>query len=123
MASTRNKNTQENYRLEQSQLREHRDFIIYSNAANGNAYTPNLPGFGLGGARIARSNLSHNSEDIESYLRGIGSTNLEDDSFVRNFTPYHKKYATATIVDQADDLIMPVPLIVETNHRPGWMRS
>jgi hypothetical protein len=74
MASTRNRNTQGDYNLQQFQNNGIMNFNTY------NSYgvpTPTyFPGNGLLHGRFASENLSNNSCDIESMLRGIGSTNL-----------------------------------------------
>lgn len=74
MSSTRNKNTRGDYILEQRQN-------LYIGGYNTNIdsarpETTYFAGDGLIMGRIAPTNLSFNSIDIESQLYGIGSTNL-----------------------------------------------
>ena len=75
MASTRDINSTENYKLEQRALDNISNNISYNNAPNGHAYNPALPVSYMAG-RMPADNFSHNPIDIESVLFGIGSTNL-----------------------------------------------
>ena len=61
MASTRDKNSKGNYKLEQTQLDNIRDNLGYYNSPNGHAVNSAFP-----------------EHYIESSLFGIGSTNLEE---------------------------------------------
>lgn len=74
MASTRNKNTIENYRLEQSQYTN--AFIRNVDVQVGVHEHTTLAGIGLLQPAIPRQIISNNAVDTESYLRGIGATNL-----------------------------------------------
>ena len=73
MASTRDRNTAGNYRMEQS---ANTGFVGWNTKLHESvAYHP---GDGLGPARTARSALATNACDIESQLFGIGSANMEN---------------------------------------------
>ena len=73
MASTRDKNTAGNYRMEQT---SNTSFVQWNTSAHDTmAYHP---GDGLGAAKTARTALASNACDIESQLFGIGSTYLEN---------------------------------------------
>jgi len=74
MASTRNHNSSGNYTLEQYSLQKGRDFLTYLPASV--APETMFPGNGLLTGRYANVLLAQNSADIESYLYGIGSTDL-----------------------------------------------
>jgi hypothetical protein len=74
MASTRNKNTRGNYALELNRSIHTQDYLL--NKEYGVAKQTNQPGNGLGGAHLPRQEMSANPIEIESFLRGIGSTNL-----------------------------------------------
>ena len=76
MASTRNKNTLGYYQLEQIALRQQADYLTYLHSSSGKAEQTMLPGNGLLSGRLAPTELCNNSTDIESYLYGIGTTNL-----------------------------------------------
>lgn len=74
MASTRNKNTNGDYILEQRQNLYIDEYNRYIESVR--PKTTYFAGDGLIMGRIAPTNLSFNSIDIESQLYGIGSTNL-----------------------------------------------
>jgi len=76
MASTRNKNSAGDYKLEQGQNSEIFEYSAYTNSAYGQPLTSHFAGDGLIMGRMAASTLSTNNVDIESQLYGIGSTNL-----------------------------------------------
>jgi hypothetical protein len=76
MSSTNNKNYLENYYLEQIALKKQAEYHLFKNSPNGEAFTTYLPGNGILPARIAPSPFTDFSCDIESFLYGIGSTNL-----------------------------------------------
>lgn len=119
MASTSNKNTPGNYALEQ-RMNQHIDtYRTYLHSAAGEAYTNHLPGNGLLPASNARSHLCGNYCDIESQLRGIGSTNL-----VNPQVPFKPQYHTLDSLSIMTKLpvLLPEPLVVETNHRPGYLQ-
>ncbi len=118
MSSTRNKNTIENYRMEQRALESARSNLLYEHSSNGNAFEPLLPGDGLLGARIAHTNLSHNAVDVESFLYGIGSTNLvqpQDPVSLQS-----KNLRTLEIVDRRLPVFIPEPLVIEHGQRPNF---
>ena len=72
MTSTRDKNSNGNYCLEQRSLENIRNNLAYYNGPNGHAVNPALPESYLGG-RMPSDNLAYNPTDIESVLFGIGS--------------------------------------------------
>ena len=75
MASTRNKNTLGDYRLEQQNKEHHKDFFIHGMARPINEPNPtHMMNYGS----KSRDALSNNAVDIESALFGVGSTNLVD---------------------------------------------
>ena len=76
MASTRNKNSPGNYELEQRGMALQKDYALFENGSGAKAHTMNFPGHGLLTGRYAPSSLSQNACDIESFLYGIGSSNL-----------------------------------------------
>ena len=76
MSSTRNKNTEGNYNLQQGQYEESRNYTSYEYGYAGKAYCPALPCVGITPSHMARETFSFNSVDIESSLYGINSTNL-----------------------------------------------
>jgi len=74
MASTRNKNTKSDYCLEQKQNRVANEYTMNSmkRFSNNNS----MPEFGIFVSHMPNTVMSRNAVDIESSLRGIGSTNL-----------------------------------------------
>ena len=115
MASTRNKNTPGNYAAEQWSLDQQVLYRDYVHAGNGRPVETMFSGDGLLMGRIAHTELSTNSVDIESFLYGVGSTNL--------VTPLPPVYASLTpvkslsVIDRIS-LIMPENLAIEPNQRP-----
>lgn len=115
MSSTRNKNTPENYYLEQrdySLVDNYRHFI---NSSYGNAYSNAIPCLGIIPSHMPIDTLSYNSIEIESYLKGIGSTNL-----VKKQAHINPKLKYIPVISYFDriPLIMPEPLVIETTQRP-----
>lgn len=115
MASTRNRNTAINYKLEQLKNMNNESYNLYKHSSYGNAYTTNLPGNGFGGSYINAENLSNNSVDIESFLRGIGTTNLVEGPIT--LTPKLNNLKSVNIYEN-NEVIMPLPLI--TNPERPW---
>lgn len=115
MASTRSKNTQGNYCLEQKQYSNSRNYTEYKYSQYGQAYDTKLPGLGLLPAQIPWNNLSENYADIESFLFGIDSTNLVNPRSC--LKPELKSLETANIY-KAPNIYLPEPLIVSKNNRP-----
>ena len=76
MASTRNKNTQSDYCLQQRSYAQSRNWIDYKYGSYGPAYKPAIPCLGITPSHMSRNTLSYNQVQIESALFGINSTNL-----------------------------------------------
>lgn len=77
MASTRNINMPGNYALEQKTNQLFRDITSYKYGPNGQAYRCGIPDGGSAiPSNMSRDSLSYNPVDIETMLRGTGSTNL-----------------------------------------------
>ena len=117
MASTRNRNTQGNYKAEQWSLEQNRVHQSYIHGANGQAITTHYAGNGLLGSWMPRTELAHNPVDIESSLYGIGSTNLVEPK--EETVPEFKPVDTLSIAERIP-LLIPKPLYVEANQRPLW---
>jgi|TARA_B100000035_G_scaffold294256_1_gene284377 hypothetical protein len=115
MASTRNINNRDNYKIEQRNFDLINNYTFYENSASGKSNNTVLPGLGLNGANIPRDELSHNPVNIESYLFGINSTNLVKPHVYEK--PRYKSLRTLNISNKPL-LIMPDPLVVEKNQRP-----
>jgi len=114
MSSTRNKNTNGNYKQEQWAFERQTNYSVYSGYAFA---TPTaLPGDGLLGARIPETELANNSKDIESMLFGIGSTNLVTPQ--QPISADIRKLPELSIVDRRVPLIMPNDFVLQKNQRP-----
>ena len=117
MASTSNRNTPGNYALEQKMNQHIDSYKTYIHA--GEAYTNHLPGNGLLPASTARSQLCGNYCDVESQLRGIGSTNLVNPQ--TPVVPQHRTLDSLSIMTKLP-VLLPEPLVVEKNQRPGFLQ-
>lgn len=117
MASTRNKNTPGNYKAEQWSLEQSRVHQSYIHAARGQAITNHFAGDGLIMGWMPRTELSHNPVEIESFLYGIGSTNLVNPQSPP--LPQIKPLDSLSIMNKTP-LIIPKPLFIEPNQRPLW---
>jgi len=73
---SRNNNTRENYAMEQKRNRSLIEYRFFENSPNGPAVTTHLQGNGLGIAVLPPNLLSENYMDIDSFLKGIGSSNF-----------------------------------------------
>lgn len=110
MSSTRNKNTEGNYQLEQRKNVNQSDYSTYIPYG-----LPNVsyhPGDGILGAKTSRDELSYNACDIESKLFGIGSTNLETPQPL--LYPKLRELNSLNIYEK-QNIILPEPLVVDKN--------
>lgn len=82
MASTRNKNTRNNYAIELNKSIHTQEYLL--TPEYGQAQNTACPGNGLGAARIPRTQMSGNPIDIETFLFGIGASDLTKDVPVLN---------------------------------------
>ena len=119
MASTSNKNTTGNYDAEQRQYRDHLAFQQYIHNSAGQAYTTHLPGNGLLAGQVYSANFSKNNIDIESFLRGTGTTNLVEPEQSTNVTPEVIGLDSLHMHEKLP-VILPRNLIIENNQRPLW---
>ena len=115
MASTRNRNTPGNYRLEEQQYKQFENYTLYANSQYGAAYNTSLPGVGLLPAQIPWNKLSYNAADTESFLFGINSTNLVNPAPC--FKPEITKLPSSDLFTKLPTY-MPEPLVIENNQRP-----
>jgi len=113
MASTRNKNTAGDYKLEQLQNTNIVNYDTY--APYGKPEQALFAGDGLIHGRMASEQLSNNSADIESMLFGIGSTNLVHPN--APITPHIKQIKSLSIIDRLP-LYLPSDLIITADQRP-----
>ena len=117
MASTRNRNTQGNYELEQWSLEQSRVQQSYTYQPNGQAITTHFAGDGLIGQWMPPTLLSDNSVDVESFLRGVGTTNLVSP---KPDTQVQSKPIAQLAIFNKTPLMLPKPLYIEPEQRPLW---
>lgn len=123
MASTRNRNTACNYEQEIKGYQYAVDNTLYVHNAYGEAHNVKNCGHGLNPGRIYSANLSHNNIDIESFLRGIRSTDLTASNTLQNpgvtsyLHPSFKHLDSNDLYVKNSTIIVPLPLQVD-NNRP-----
>lgn len=117
MASTRNRNTPGNFKLEQWSYEQNRIHQVYKHSPNGEAITTHFAGNGLIGGWMPRTELSHNPVDIESYLHGTGSTNLVEP---KTDPVLQRKTVNSLSIADRLPILLPKPLYIEPNQRPLW---
>jgi hypothetical protein len=117
MASTRKINSIGNYNLEKNENYNFNKYGLYQHSSGGKAYTTNLAGNGLISGKMHGSLLSTNFIDIETMLRGTGTSNLENIS---------NKYQLNLIQNEPLGLFenctsngIHTPLITDMSQRPG----
>ena len=115
MASTRNLNTPDDYKVKKNESTKSKDYMLYNGFAVNNS-----PAYFVRGANpcMYAGQLSHNSIDIESTLRGIRSTNLEGPSFKAD--PQLKQIAE-TEYFKVDTTYIPRPYLHSTEERPLYL--
>jgi hypothetical protein len=118
MASTRSKNNEGDYRLEQNVNSGSCDYLTCQKNNYGNPTTSYFAGNGLLQGRVAPSNLSSNPYDIESQLFGIGTSNMVKPK--PSVKPVIHDLNSLNICDRLQTMV-PEPLIVEKGQRPNIM--
>ena len=113
MASTRNKNCEGEYSLQQRQFHLARTHV---HAPYGKSYKTSLPELGANPSHLPRDVLSGNPVEIESKLFGIGATNLVTPA--PTVFPQLKTLPTHKTIDRLQ-MIMPKPLVTEPDQRPN----
>jgi hypothetical protein len=115
MASTRNRNTPGNYYAEQFGNQTQSQYSSYDTASYYAIPTEtHFPGDGLVGMKTAHRNLSQNYSDVESYLFGIGSTNLVSPK--SDPTPEINQMKSLNMINKTP-LVMPETLTTQGNQR------
>ena len=117
MASTRNKNTRSDFKIEQNAKTMARTNVAFENGYAGKAFEPALAfeSVGILPTKMSREHFSQNSVDIESALFGINSTNLVDPQ--APVVPQLKQLPEVKFFERMA-LFMPEPLVVEKAARP-----
>jgi len=117
MASTRNINQPADYKQQQFAYRQAVDYITNKEYAFANPSY--LAGDGLIQGHMPDTLLSGNPSDIESFLFGIGSTNLVKPQ--GPVTAELKRIPAASIMNKVP-LIMPKDLVIENEQRQYPMK-
>lgn len=114
MSSTRNRNTIGNYQQEKKQINDiFENISLLDSVKAQNVY---FPSDGLLPSKHANIELSNNSCDIESFLFGIGSTNLENP--LPEIKPEIKTLKSLAIIDKIP-MFLPQDLKIEPKQRPA----
>ena len=113
MASSRNNNTTGNYKQEMIQLEKTRSRTYYTGSAINDTIC--YPGNGLLGARNPTLLIPNNMTDIETDLRGIGSSNFVTPKEKQTFTFHPFKILD---IQERNRTIMPEPLVIDKYSRP-----
>jgi len=117
MASTSMKNLPGNYRKDQKEQHLNREYLVYKNKKI--PLNSALPGLGTNMGNMSggytHNILSNNTPDLESYLFGIGTSNL-----VKPFVKPRQDLNTLDNLSffQKPGYCMPKPLVVENRQRP-----
>lgn len=120
MASSRSNNCPGDYRLEQWSYNKQSAYLTYKDYAFSNQTL--LPGDGLLGARIPESELAGNPKDIESFLFGIGSTNLVTPQAPLNPELRPLETMKGLSIMNKVPLIMPKDLVIQNDQRQYPMK-
>jgi hypothetical protein len=113
MTSTRSRNTLGDYQLEQALNRGQLNYKTYQGRIM--VRDTLLPGVGLKPARLPMQ-VDCDLWDIESELRGIGSTNLVNPKTTTLLPPEPKGWRTLNIYEQ-EPVILPRPLEIPADAR------
>jgi hypothetical protein len=115
MASTRNRNSAGDYAMETYAYSKRESFLTKHESV-GEVY---LPCNGLLGQKCPSSLLSNNYTDVESFLFGIGSTNLVAPKYDVKPDLIPKKFHS---IANRPTLIMPEEFVLDKNQRPMFSR-
>ena len=117
MASTKSKNTPGDYQIEQHTYDRYFGLVTTIHGAQGCPTTVNLPGNGLLTGKMYSRDLAKNDTDIETYLFGIGSTNL-----VHPQTPIVPDIHSLSSLNIASriPILLPDPVVVEPHRRVNF---
>lgn len=115
MASTRSKNTINDYLVEKDENTRYINHVNYVHNSNGLAFDSRWP---LGGSappsKMSRDCLAFNPIDIESKLMGIGATNLVNPQ--KPIEAKIKKHGEAIFFERTP-IVMPEPLEIKHGER------
>lgn len=117
MASTRNKNTQNDYVMEKRMNERMLSYNHFQHSAYGKAHQANFMCLG-GNPHLPRDVISYNPIETESYLFGINSTNLEVVKLP--FISQPKNVCFKSFFTR-QSTVVPEPLVVDKFQRPNFM--
>jgi hypothetical protein len=118
MASTRNNNTPGNYEQQQIGIAKQYDNRMYTHSSNGQPASIHFAGDGLIHGRMPARDLASNGCDIESFLFGIGSTNLVNP--LSPVVPDIHSLKSLHVIDRIP-MALPKDLQVEAKQRPYFL--
>lgn len=114
MTSTRSRNTAGDYFIEQGLNKDFLKYTTYQgHIMNRETY---LPGLGLNPARFPMQ-LQCNLWDVESELRGIGSTNLVNPKMTSLLPTGPIQMKTLNIIEPETQVVVPKPLKIPADAR------
>tara|TARA_B100001175_G_scaffold313046_1_gene320027 strand:+ start:506 stop:862 length:357 start_codon:yes stop_codon:yes gene_type:complete len=116
MASTKNRNTESDYKLEQLQNTNHIENNLYLHSASGRPNSECFPEL-YNPSKLSRDALSNNAIDIESTLRGIGASNLVNPCTPAN--PSLRNLDFKPFFDRPQAVVMPYPFVKNNYQRPN----
>ena len=114
MASTRNRNNQSDYKLEQLLNTNHLENNLYVNYGRPSSecfpelYNP---------SKLSRDALANNAIDIETTLRGIGASNMVNPCTPA--TPSLRNLDFKPFFDRPNAVVMPYPFVKNNYQRPN----
>jgi hypothetical protein len=114
--NTRNRNTPGNFALHVRANDRFAEYTLYRDSQYGMAADTRMPGNGLTPGQIPASQLSRNAVDIESFLFGVGSTDMLA-AHRPCLTPQPIPLATANLWDSRPTR-MPISFAVPMDQRP-----
>ncbi len=119
METTRNRNMKGNLNLENIQNLK----VLYhrTHPYRIQAYETRFPEFGINQGQIPSSSYVRNGVDVESYLKGIGFTNIGkyEMKYKYNVTPDTKDLKSLHFFEKPEsNHLLPQPFLVERNQRP-----
>ena len=114
MASTRNLNTKGDYQVKKAESMNVNNYMLYQ------GFSTNKPSYFVRGSNpsIYAGQLDSNAIDVESTLRGIGSTNLEGPSFKADPSPNQIRCISYFDVN---NIYIPAPYQHSTVERPLYL--
>ena len=118
MASTRTINTVGDYKVKSREMARIEEYPHFANSSYGTpcaSYA--IPDIGTYASRTSRTEFTKNAIDIESELRGTGTTNLVNPHQPVIPDPNKIQFKTTFV---RPTVVMPKPLVCEKYQRSNW---